>query len=168
VKTNKLTERPEYLPLLRHAYSPKIRVYAAEPVGPGAKQSFKDECDINQILAKYQKTGAIAHMNRHEPNYGFCSSSDFQESLNQVREAEEMFADLPSSLRKKFGNDPANYLDFVQNPENIEEMRELGLAKQSAKPERVKTDAPEEGGGKTPKAANTDSSAKEATEEPPP
>ena len=39
-----------------------------------------------------------------------------------------MFADLPSSIRTKFNNDPAQYLDFVQDPEKLEEMRELGLA----------------------------------------
>ena len=34
---------------------------------------------------------------------------------------------LPSSLRSRFGNDPAAYLDFVSNEENKPEMAKLGL-----------------------------------------
>ena len=34
------------------------------------KQSFQKECDINAIMAKYQKTGAITHFNKHQQQYG--------------------------------------------------------------------------------------------------
>ncbi len=91
------------------------------------KQSFKDECDINNILAKYQKTGAIAHANNHAPEYGFATAQNFTDSMFIVTTAQRMFNDLPSSLRDIFNNDPAQYLDFVQNPDNEAEMVELGL-----------------------------------------
>lgn len=91
------------------------------------KSSFKAECDINNILRKFQKTGAIEHMNKHEPEYGFATSLTFIEAMQTVDQAKQMFADLPSSLRKKFNYKPEAYLDFVQNPENLPEMAELGL-----------------------------------------
>ncbi len=95
--------------------------------GNGAKQSFKDECDINNIMAKYQKTGAIDHFSKHAPRYEFASSNDFAESMRIVTKAQEMFAELPSSIRSKFNNEPEQFLEFVQNPDNLSEMETLGL-----------------------------------------
>lgn len=92
------------------------------------KQSFKDECNINKIMDKFQKTGAINHYTTHAPQYGDCTAVELADALNIVAQAEEMFDELPSELRKKFGNDPEQFLEFVQDPKNLEEMRELGLA----------------------------------------
>lgn len=91
------------------------------------QQQFKDECDINTILAKYQKTRAYTHANNHQPNYGYVTSNDFRESMEIVTNAQEMFDELPSSIRNKFRNNPEEFMDFVQNPENAPEMAVLGL-----------------------------------------
>lgn len=96
------------------------------------KQSFKDECDINKIMAKYQRTGAVTHFNRHSPQYGFASADDFAQSMRIVTQAQEMFEDLPSSIRQRFSNSPENFLAFVQNPENASEMETLGLTTKKA------------------------------------
>ena len=117
---------------VRSAYGPKKPVRVKFPKRTPTKQSFKDECDINNIMAKYQKTGALAHANRQTPQYGFASPHDFAESMRIVTEAQEMFADLPSSLRNKFANSPENYLAFVQDPANAKEMAELGLLTKEA------------------------------------
>ena len=37
------------------------------------------------------------------------------------------FIFLPSKIRKKFENDPKVFLDFVCNPENVDELRTMGL-----------------------------------------
>lgn len=91
------------------------------------KQSFRDECDINQIMAKFQKTGAISHVNRHGVEYGFATSHDFRESMEIVTKANEMFDELPSSIRSKFLNQPELFLEFVQDPANQAEMQKMGL-----------------------------------------
>lgn len=102
--------------------------------GPGkTKQQFTKECDVNCIMAKYQKTGNLDHYNEHGAMYGEFTSVEFQEAMQIVEVAEEMFADLSSSARAKFNNDPAQFLDFVQNPDNADEMYEMGLA---TRPER--------------------------------
>lgn len=93
----------------------------------GAKQSFKTECDINFIMQKYQKTGAITHFNTRQPQYGYAAAVDFREALDIVKTGTEVFNALPSSLRTKFENDPALFLEFVQNPANADEMVALGL-----------------------------------------
>lgn len=115
--------------LARAQWSKPIKVYAPSGgTSNGAKQSFKDQCDINKIMAKYQKTGAIDHLNKHGANYGFATAIDFHESMNLVTSAQQMFDDLPSDIRTKFYNSPAQFLDFVQNPENADQLVELGLA----------------------------------------
>lgn len=112
---------------IRSAYEPHHRVQIKCGGGSRTKQSFKAECDINNIMAKYQKTGSLAHAQQHQGEYGFASAVSFHEAMNIVTQAEQMFASLPSTLRNRFSNDPGAYLDFVQNPDNEDEMRELGL-----------------------------------------
>lgn len=113
---------------IRAAFDAHERV-VQEPGGPSmAKQAFKDECDINQILRRFQKTGLVEHVRQTQGRYGdFVSAPEFQEACNLVIEARAMFDSLPSKVRKRFDNDPAAFLDFAQNPENEEGMRELGL-----------------------------------------
>lgn len=105
------------------------------------KQSMKQECDINVIMGRYLKTGQIDHLNVHGPNYGFASSQTFQECMEIVRTAEQMFADLPSETRARFQNRPGAFLDFVQDPKNVPEMVRMGLAK-VAPPPVVAADLP--------------------------
>lgn len=92
------------------------------------KQNHKKECDINHIMKKYQKTGTLDHVSTHSSEYGFASSIQFHDAANLVIKATDMFDALPSSLRKRFNHDPAQFLDFVQDPANESEMIKLGLA----------------------------------------
>lgn len=126
---------------IRKPYGKRTRVGISEFSPSLTQQQFRDECNINNILEKYQKTGAIAHANNHAANYGFASSLDFRESMEIVTQAQEMFQDLPSSIRNKFGNSPEAFLDFAQNPENASEMVSLGLAekKDTPTPKQEKT-----------------------------
>ena len=91
------------------------------------KQSFKDDCDINLIMAKYVKTGVIDNVRDNPPEYGFASSDDFRQSMEIVSKANSMFENMPSKIRNKFENDPAKFLDFVQDEKNLPEMQEMGL-----------------------------------------
>lgn len=129
--------------VFRSAYSPPVKV-GLECKGPGlAKQAMKDSCDINLIMGRYLRSGNVDHLAKHSPMYGFASSQTFHEAMNVVRKAEEMFLDLPSELRKRFGNDPGNFLEFVQATNdkgelvNLEDMRKLGLAKPAVAPEPI-------------------------------
>ena len=118
--------------------------YWSDPVYPGiefdpeegqTKQSFKDECDINNIMKRYNATGAITHLNMRTPEYGdFSSPLDFQAALNTVMEGEAMFADLPSDLRDRFGNDPKQLLEFLADDANREEAIKLGIVQAPPEP----------------------------------
>lgn len=116
----------------RTAYGPKKK--ATLTCGPGlTRQSEAAACDINNILAQYHRTGVITHLARHQGHYDDWTGFDFHEAMNTVAEAQQLFDELPSKIRKKFANDPAAFLQFATNPENLGEMREMGLAK----PERA-------------------------------
>lgn len=97
--------------------------------GPGlTKQSMARESNINIIMDKYQKTGMLNYVNNANPQYMDIEGIDFHDAMNVVNEASETFASLPSSVRKKFRNDPREFLDWVHDPANLDEMVELGLA----------------------------------------
>lgn len=94
-----------------------------------AKQSFKDECDINVIMKKYEATGLIDHVNTHQGHYAdVLEVPDYQSALNSVMSAQNAFMSLPAAIRAQFENDPGQFLAFVQNPANRDEMIEMGLA----------------------------------------
>lgn len=44
------------------------------------RQSFAEECDINNIVGTYTETGMINHIPRHEPQYGEAPDQTFFES----------------------------------------------------------------------------------------
>lgn len=93
------------------------------------KQADKAACDINNILKRYEKTGALPDMIRSDPQWGdFSDVPSFQQALEIVDKAEEQFAALDGPIRARFGHDPAKFLEFVTNPANLKEMRDMGLA----------------------------------------
>lgn len=93
------------------------------------KQSFADESNINTIMKKYEATGMLDHLNKHDGQYAnFIAAPDYHTAMNAIRDAGEMFMEIPATIRAKFDNDPAQFLKFVQDPDNLDEMREMGLA----------------------------------------
>lgn len=94
------------------------------------KQSHKDECDINNILAQYKRTGIVTHVRNSGITYEYLPDQmDFQEAMGVVRQAEEAFQALPAAVRERFGNDPAALLAAVHDPDAAEELRKLGILK---------------------------------------
>lgn len=99
------------------------------------QQHQKDETDINKIMARYVKTGVIDHINTHQPHYGDNTALDYQQSLNIILHAENMFAELPAQARKHFDNNPETFLKFVEDPSNHDKLYDLGLSNSPMKPE---------------------------------
>jgi phage internal scaffolding protein len=93
------------------------------------EQHHKSDVDINNILRKYDKTGLIVHVNKAVADYGdYTEVNEYKENLNAVMNAQNMFNELPSHIRKRFANDPGEFIEFVTNPDNAQEMVDLGLA----------------------------------------
>lgn len=123
-------EQPRTELVIRGPYSPRSQV-AARIGGPSlTKQSDQERCDINNILARYQKTGLIDHVARFQPEYRAVDALTFTESQQLIANAQNMFNELPSRARSYFENDPAKFLQFMETvPEGDEGERlgELGL-----------------------------------------
>lgn len=92
------------------------------------KQEFKDECDINVLMIRYQKTGLFPQHPGSQPRFvSNIDAPDYQTALNIVITAQDEFASLNSELRKRFDNDPAKFLEFVSDPANADELVALKL-----------------------------------------
>lgn len=91
------------------------------------KQSFADESEINNIMAKYEKTGLIEHVKNHGGYSDMPAPLDYQEALQLTIDAQLSFDELPAQVRREFNNNPFDFLAFVENPANVERMAELGL-----------------------------------------
>lgn len=113
---------------VRHPYqSPRHRVSISGFEKTRTKQQFTKECDINLIMTKFQKNGILTHLNKYGPQYGEVSGIDLLDAMTTLTKAQDMYDDLPSNVRKQFES-PAEFLDFVGKDENIEKLREWGLA----------------------------------------
>jgi len=88
------------------------------------KQCHKDECDINKIMARFDKTGTISHLEKFEGVYGDFSDFDFHEQTNKLTRGREIFDALPAELRREFSQSPAKFFEFVNLPENVDKLRE--------------------------------------------
>ncbi len=123
------------------AYSPHRRV-TFETVGKSrTKQSFKKECDINNILAKFAKTGVFDHVERRTAQYGEVDGADLHTLMNVVAEGNSAFEELSPQLRARFKNSE-QLLAFVGDESNRDEAIELGLVE--ALVPGVPDEAPEE------------------------
>lgn len=92
------------------------------------QQSGKDECDINVIVER-AKRGAQLPISDRTPMYGDFTQlpTDLRDCLNVVRKADEAFMSLDAHVRRRFDNDPAKLMDFLNDPANRAEAVELGL-----------------------------------------
>ena len=72
-------------------------------------QAPKKECDINNIMANWKRTGVISHGTHIPPKFEDLTAvpGDYHTSMNEILAADELFMALPSAVRKKFGNDPS-------------------------------------------------------------
>ncbi|AXH74209.1 MAG: internal scaffolding protein [Microviridae sp.] len=98
-------------------------------------QADAKDLDINVIMSRYSQTGQLPRVNSAQPSYGdFTDVGDYRQCLERVSAAKEAFDHLPARVRKRFANDPAQFLEFVQDPKNAEEIEKLGLTKPKEAP----------------------------------
>lgn len=91
-------------------------------------QSFKDEVNINTIVQKWLRTGEPPINPGGVAQYGDSTAfTSYHDALNTVAAANELFSSLPSRVRERMKNSPAELLRFVADPDNLNEAIELGL-----------------------------------------
>lgn len=93
------------------------------------RQEFADDANINTIMAQYEKSGVISHINTTPPAYLDVSDvPNLANAIQLIRDSETAFMTLPAKTRLEFDNDPVKFIDWAQNPDNIDKLREYGLA----------------------------------------
>ena len=101
--------------------------------GPDASMTHQDarnDCDINKIMKRFERSGMIDHVNSREGSYGdFSEVPDYQSALDAVMDAQEAFLGLDARLREEFRNDPGEFLTWFDGASD-DEKREKGLLPQ--------------------------------------
>lgn len=107
------------------------------------QQHFAEETDINTIVERFKITGQLPE-NVRMPTYAdFDEIYNFQDAMNAIRLAEESFAAMPANVRRRFNNDPAQFLEFCYDDNNREEAIRMGLVppREATPPIQGKTEA---------------------------
>lgn len=92
-----------------------------------AQQHMRDECDINQMVKRYAATGMPPPPSEWPTDADFDEIFDFQSAMNVIAKGREAFNQLPSAARERFQNNPALFLEFVGDHNNLAEAESLGL-----------------------------------------
>lgn len=134
----------------RTAYAKPLR--SKQHVGETTRtqQHMAQQCNVNNIMKKYGERQILAHYSQYQGNYDdFTVLPSFHEAMQKMKDAEAMFMTIPAEIRELFQNDPGKFVEFATDPENLDEMRELGLApaapvveqpQQQAKPQEQSPD----------------------------
>lgn len=114
----------------RYAPPPSPHVRFALPSMVDVSQ--QPDCDINRIIDRYRETGYLVdpmHPGSRKPIFGDLTGlpSDYQAARQLIDDADEAFARLPSTVRERFANDPAEIFDFLADDKNYDEAVKLGL-----------------------------------------
>lgn len=105
-------------------------------------QEQSEATDINNILERYARTGLIDHVQKHEPQYGEFAAYDFQANQNMIAKITQTFEELPARDRQHFNNDPQQFVEFIAQQENIDDMKD-GKIGNKPPSEPVEETAPE-------------------------
>lgn len=93
------------------------------------QQSQAEEADINTIVRRFGLTGQLP-TNVRVPTYGdFEDIWDYQSAMNAVIDAQRSFMRMSGEVRRRFHDDPAEFVAFCSDEGNKDEMRKLGLLK---------------------------------------
>lgn len=102
------------------------------------RQEFSEECDINAIMARYDKVGGgMPPPPGYEPVYFDFTAvpATLHEAMQQIGDAQAAFMQLPASVRKEFDNDAVRFVEYAANGDNLEQLRKWGLAEPEKAPD---------------------------------
>lgn len=107
-----------------------------------ADQSFRDQANINAIVKRFDKGLPLPTSARQGIYRDQSEIPDFQTAMETITSAQLMFNELPAAVRKKFANSPTELLDFLRDPNNLEEGIKLGLLERKNNDQTMKNSLP--------------------------
>lgn len=103
-------------------------------------QSGKDDADINTLVRRFGLTGHIPVLDRVPLQSDFVQLTDYHSALNALIAADETFMSLPADLRSRFDHDAGKFVEFCSNPDNRDELLNLGLIDKVVEPVPMKVE----------------------------
>lgn len=140
----------EYKPFFKTPYnhdtlheSYKTATFNAKPTL--TQQHFREETDINEIVAKFIRTGQVKVVQLPPLFEDFGEEIfDYQSALNQVSAARASFEAMDPKVRDAFNNNPQQFVasidewlaetDPVKREQNLKVMRAMNLAVEPGEP----------------------------------
>lgn len=96
-------------------------------------QSFAKQANINNIVAKYQKTGILGNGEVGYLKYGDVSQTpSLEAAFEAVFRATEAFNCLPATIRKLLDNDPSQLEIWLSDEKNHKIAEDHGLLMKKA------------------------------------
>lgn len=100
-----------------------------------ATQDEKEESDINYIVNKFAdgQKGVMTLDLGDTSQYAYLQfgdatlPGDYSTALELVSGVREEFYSLPAKVRAKYGHDPINFINQLNNPETLEYLKQQGL-----------------------------------------
>jgi len=123
---------------LHSMYDPHRLEVSMDNFGPSkARQEFLDECDVNGIMERYEKTNVwpFPDVDMSPRYFDATNVPDLQTALAVMIDAEAAFMSLPAKVRKEFDNSAIEFVAFAQDEKNLDKMREWGLAPPAKAPD---------------------------------
>lgn len=98
-------------------------------------QDEKEETDINYIVNKYAdgQNGVMTLDLGNSSQYAYLQfgdatlPGDYSTALELVSGVREEFYNLPAYVRAKFGHDPMNFVNHLNDPATLEYLQQQGL-----------------------------------------
>lgn len=106
-----------------------------QPYDNRTKQEFAEDTDINRLLVKHQRAGTLSHLENHGGHYGdFSDMPDLLEAQSRLQRGQAIFDDLPAEIKREFGQSPARFFSYVNDPANADNLEQLlpGLAERGS------------------------------------
>lgn len=115
------------------------------------KQEFKNDVDLPEMMRKLLAGQSVNGARGSAKYEDFTNVGDYLQCQLALQNAQQQFAELPSRVRDRFKNDPAQLLAFIDDPVNYDEAVDLGIFEAKPVPtaqetaESAETPTPEEG-----------------------
>lgn len=92
-----------------------------DPSRGRAKQQFKEDCDLNNLIAKYRKLGVWPSGAPGVYEDEVAWPKDLAQAFEITARAAEQFEALPAQVRRRLGNDPSRLLELEE--EDLKDLR---------------------------------------------
>ncbi|AXL15073.1 internal scaffolding protein [Microviridae sp.] len=92
------------------------------------EQSHARSTDINFIIDQFTRTGVLKHSEQYAGQYGeFLAGDIYELAQTKIAEANTMFQTLPPGVRQEFTGGTQEFLEFINDRNNVDQIKELGL-----------------------------------------